>query len=102
MRIKIGGMVMALAFLLLGNGCKKCYTCKNVCKICTDNRYTIRVCSDVFTKKYFDMYIDSLTAPNLGWVCIDTNATVTKDFCSTGKSNRLFDETNLGFECSPK
>lgn len=89
-------ILISAAFVLL-DSCKKCYTCQNECKICTDNHYTIRVCSDVFTMPYYKEYIDSLTDPSLGWVCRDTSATTSHRFC--GRSNSLFDETNKGYVC---
>lgn len=81
-------------------GCKKCITCANECKQCTDNRFTIKVCSDKLTFKYYNEYVDSLTDPALGWVCTAIAPDSIYELCSTSKYKKVIQENEArGFVC---
>jgi hypothetical protein len=100
--------LLVLFFVLLAcSGCKKCYYCHNSCKVCQDAHYYILVQSDVLSTNYYNMYIDSLTSPGLGWTCRDT--TFTKDMQVCAPSGNQINEINYkisqdeaaGWTCSP-
>lgn len=100
---------ICLALLLGFSSCEKCYKCANWCKVCYDNTHndtvlTIRVCSDILGEQYFDEYIDSITAPGLGWVCYDTTGTKNEKFCGTKSNNtiELLNRKGAGWRCSPE
>ncbi|MCS6934003.1 MAG: hypothetical protein NZM35_02485 [Chitinophagales bacterium] len=95
-----------VVFIIALCACKeKCYQCHNICKICYESRVdtvlTQVVCSDVLSEQYFQQYIDSLTAPQLGWVCKDTSFTRTDRFCGNSSQNnsRLLNKKRQGWVC---
>jgi hypothetical protein len=91
---------LVMSILLTISGCKKCVTCGNECKQCTDNRFTIKVCSDKLTFKYYNEYVDSLTDPALGWVCTAIESDSTYELCSTSKHKKAIEENEgRGFVC---
>ena len=101
MKQKIPFIVLAFV-LLMASGCKKCYYCHNSCKVCQDSHYYILVQSDVLSTQYYNMYIDSLTGPGLGWTCRDTAFTKEKQDCaeSGNKINTLITRDELsGYTC---
>ncbi len=85
------------------DGCKKCISCKNECKICTDSHFRIRVCSDKLTQKYYKEYVDSLTSTGLGWTCVDTASDSSIDKCVTKNvsQEKLF-LSEGGYTCTDK
>lgn len=89
-----------LLLSLLANGCKRCTTCTNSCKQCVDKNFSIKVCSDKLTYKYYNEYIDSLTAPTLGWSCADIPSDSTYRLCKASqfKSEKRMAEER-GFSC---
>lgn len=87
--------------LIIGvSACKRCATCANSCKQCSDKNFTIKVCSDKLTYKHYNEYIDSLTAPALGWSCADIPSDSTYRLCKASqfKSEKLMAEER-GFSC---
>ena len=84
--------------------CKKCYQCHNQCQVCRKARHdttlTIVVSSQNLTQQYYQAYIDSLTAPSLGWVCNDTTSNYSEQYCaSAASSSGLFVEEAKGLIC---
>jgi len=60
--------------------------------------------SDVLSTQYYNLYIDSLTSPGLGWTCRDT--TFTKEMQVCGQSGRqinntIFLDDEAGWTCVP-
>jgi len=95
-------LLVVFTFLLMASSsCKKCYTCENSCKKCHDNNFKILVCSDVLGKKYYNLYIDSLTSPLLGWTCTDTAPTKSEELCAdkSKTNNKVFAKEEAGYSC---
>lgn len=102
-------IVLLSSVLLYTASCEKCYKCANWCKVCYDNTHndtvlSIRVCSDILGEQFFDEYIDSITAPGLGWVCFDTTGTKNEKFCGTKSNNtiELLNRKDAGWRCAPE
>jgi hypothetical protein len=99
--------VVLIFVLLMASGCKKCYYCHNSCKVCQDAHYYILVQSDVLSTKYYNMYIDSLTSPGLGWTCRDTTFTKDMQVCApNGNQNneinyKITQDEAAGWTCAP-
>lgn len=106
--MKIAIPLVATLLLLAGSCKEKCFRCYNYCKVCyeTHNDTTLQqvVCSDILSEEYFQEYIDSLTAPGLGWVCSDTSATRSERFCGTQTQNNgeLINRKEQGWVCAPE
>ena len=90
-----------IAMGLTLTGCEKCIYCHNSCKVCRDSHYYVLVQSDILSAQYYQLYIDSLTAPGLGWVCRDTAFNRDKQVCAQDNkaNNVLFTQTQAGWTC---
>lgn len=108
--VRMKNVILTLFVVLLAiGGCKeKCYNCHNLCKVCyeqhVDTVLKQVVCSDILSEQYFQEYIDSLTAPGLGWVCKDTAFTRSQKFCGTTSQNNgnLLNKKTQGWVCAPE
>ncbi len=106
---KIVVACFVLCALICFSSCEKCYRCHNLCKTCTytytnytDTTLTITVCSDKLSMKYYDEYVDSITAPSLGWVCTDAASNHNEQFCGTASANnvQLINKKDAGLVCA--
>ena len=95
-------LIVLFFVLMAASGCKKCYYCHNSCKVCQDAHYYILVQSDLLSTQYYNMYIDSLTSPGLGWTCRDTSFTKEKQECGTGNliTNTISRDVTAGWTCT--
>jgi hypothetical protein len=95
--------IMLLLCIAIGaTSCKKCYYCHNSCKVCQDaHNYTL-VQSDVLSAQYYQMYIDSLSAPGLGWTCRDTAFNHDKQICPQDNKvdKTIQQQTDAGWTCA--
>jgi hypothetical protein len=96
---------LVLLFIVLTTaGCRKCYYCHNSCKVCQDTHFYILIQSDQLSTQYYNLYIDSLTSPGLGWTCRDTVFTRDMQVCA-GTDHKLNSEVSLdeqaGWTCTP-
>lgn len=101
MRVKsllsIFSLILAMGF----NSCKKCAYCENSCSVCRDAHYQITVCSDRLSKEYYQLYLDSLKSPGLGWTCNDTVADRGDQVCASKHdyNNEIALKEMSGFTC---
>jgi hypothetical protein len=102
---------LALIVLLMGllgsTGCKKCYYCHNSCKVCQDAHFYILIESDLLSTQYYNLYIDSLEGPGLGWTCRDTAFNKEMQVCAPSGNQindinyKVSQDEAAGWTCQP-
>jgi len=101
---------LSLTVLLFGllavSGCTKCYYCHNSCTVCQNANFYILIQSDVLSRQYYNLYIDSLKT-TLGYTCRDTAFTKEMQVCAPNgdKMNEINYKVSVdeaaGWTCVP-
>ena len=100
-------LIVLFSALLVSGGCKKCYYCHNSCTVCQDAHFYILIQSDLLSTKYYNLYVDSLKSPGLGWTCRDTSFTKEMQVCAPNGNHineinyKISVDEAAGWTCAP-